>query len=177
MLKDQLLTQGIQPGFGRIRIMLPAGWGPDDTTSPAGEIHPSRPFGERDATYLTHTKSGSVVFATTPLSCWQLPREVTDGWQIDIDVDKLLRGQRVILNIYNLQIPDLRTMTRRFRRRSQHKQIHGSNYNNGSGTQLRVFANRYDNLTAETTRDGADPHPREQQFARAKQRSPLMLLP
>ena len=30
-------------------------------------IHPSRPSGQRDATYLTHTKSGSVVFAATPL--------------------------------------------------------------------------------------------------------------
>ena len=54
---------------------------------------------------MTLTKSGSVEYAATPLS--RSVREQGDRWQIDIDVVKLLRGQRAILTIRNLMIADL----------------------------------------------------------------------
>ena len=40
---DQEDTIGIQPSYGRIRITLPTGWGPDDLADPAETIHLSRP--------------------------------------------------------------------------------------------------------------------------------------
>ena len=94
---------GLQLNLGRIRVTLPENWGSTEAT-PA--IHLERPPGNRDATYLVLTKSGSVVYAADPLSIVPGSNQGA-GWGINIDVDKLLRGQRVILTIRNLKIPAL----------------------------------------------------------------------
>ena len=94
---DEDGEEGIQQSYGRIRVTLPTGWGAAD----ASGINPTRPSGNRDATYLVLTKSGSLAYAAIPLA--------VDGQIIDINVDKLLKGQRVILTIRNLMIAPLGT--------------------------------------------------------------------
>ena len=98
-------AEGVQASIGRIRVTLPGGWGPDTP----GTLYTSRQTGNRDATYMTLTKSGSVEYdATTPLDVsGTRGSQGGTGYNIDIDITKMLGGQRAILTIHNLLIAGL----------------------------------------------------------------------
>ena len=91
--------------YGRIRVKLPADWGPDDIE----DIHLKRPVGAPDATYLSLAKSSGV---TVPKSAGQdaalsVGGSKSGGWMINIDVDKMTTRHQVTLTVHNLKIDEL----------------------------------------------------------------------
>ena len=102
---DDTSTANVPTSLGRIRINLPAGWGPDHTAIPAETIHTSRPIGQRDATYLTVRKTSAVTFAD--FSNGTVTGSRSAGWTIDIDVNSMKNRQYVELTINNLMIGSL----------------------------------------------------------------------
>ena len=80
----------IAPTYGRIKVILPLGWGP-----PAA-----------DGT-LEVEASGSrrVAFSVDEDELAPTPPFETDGWMIDIDVDNMEDGDRVTITFPKLMIP------------------------------------------------------------------------
>ena len=93
--------------YGRIRVQLPANWGPSDT------IHLERPVGTPDATYLSLAKSSGVTLAAAAVTGDPAGLSVAgnqdDGYTIDIDVDKMTTRHQVTLTIHNLMVDALMT--------------------------------------------------------------------
>ena len=92
--------------YGRIRVELPAGWGPSDSSD---IIHLKRQVGDPDATYVTLGKSSGVKLAkiTGNPDGLRTPRLTQDTWWMDIDVDKMTARQQVTLTVHNLMISEL----------------------------------------------------------------------
>lgn len=88
------------PSYGRIRVMLPGGWGPSDAMS----IYKARVSGDRTATYLSLSKSSGVKLAADSLI---VGGEQSTGYTIDIDVDKMTNRHYIELTIHNLMIGTL----------------------------------------------------------------------
>ena len=87
---------------GRIRVKLPAGWGPPTS----GELYPERQPGNPEATYLSLAKSSGVMPKEPILT---VGGDLDDGYMIDIDVDKMTNRHQVTLTIHNLMIAKLMT--------------------------------------------------------------------
>ena len=95
--------------YGRIRVELPAGWTHSEDYD---EIFTERPVGKSDATYLSLAKSSGVTLAKTignpdGLTPVTEKGDQTDGWIIDIDVDKMTTRHQVTLTVHNLKIDAL----------------------------------------------------------------------
>ena len=112
------------PTFGRIRIGLPAGWGP--ATDP--EIFSERRPQDRDATYLTLAKTGSVV--VTDFDEDTVTGTLNGGYVIDIDVTDMRSRSFVALTIRNLSIPNLDAVRGYGAKYQIHR--HSYSYNDGS---------------------------------------------
>ena len=132
-------AEDLDSTYGRIRITLPEGWGPDGdgednlsdpntvtTLTDNGMIYEKRQS-DSSKTYLSWTHSGGVVLrkddgkpndAVTgnPFAISVIPTIDSDGgnvndtgWQISIDVDKMVSRQHLTLTINNLEVPKLTT--------------------------------------------------------------------
>ena len=102
---DTSSADTVEPTLGRIQVTLPDDWGPDGTATPiAGRIFLARQPGDRNATYVTVTKSGGVKLTSTPLA---IAGDQATGWIINIDVTTMKPRHQVTLTIHNLMIAKL----------------------------------------------------------------------
>ena len=119
--------------YGRIKIMLPVGWGPlvngpdgvlDDPTNATQPIDDETIYEKREsgATWLDLKPSGGVIvrpgkdldpdnegkFLNTPASLTVVDATETNGWIILVDVDKMASRQNITLTIRDLKVPKLK---------------------------------------------------------------------